>query len=40
MKIAVIGLSISAIIVIRTFLKYTYKVDLIDSENVKKEKHG
>ena len=46
MKIVVIGSGISALIVTKTFLKYSYKVNLIDSEdildeeNVKSEKRG
>ena len=34
MKIAVIGSGISAVIVAKTFLKYDYKVHLIDSEDI------
>ena len=34
MKIAVIGSGISAVIVAKTFLKYNYKVHLIDSEDI------
>ena len=34
MKVAIIGSGISAIIVAKTFLKYNYKVYLIDSNNV------
>ena len=46
MKIIVITSCISAVILTKTFLKYNYKVYLIDSEeildeeNVKREKRG
>jgi hypothetical protein len=39
MKMAVFGSGISSEIVAKMFLKYTYKVDLFFSENIKNKKH-
>ena len=39
MKIAVFGLGTSSVIVVKMFLEYNYKVDLIFSENIKNKKH-